>query len=101
MQTPHGNQSKLPENHQKVQSLQDLWISQCIFHASVNGLTQLAYADGAHWGALEGCMEMQRGLAARSLQRVHAVQPQIDGALDGLAEALGGMRSACALLRCL
>ena len=67
--------------------------------ACVNALTQLAYADGPHWGALDDCAEMQRLLATRALQRVRSQQAGIDAALESLDETLGSLRNTCSTLR--
>ena len=52
--------------------------------ACLNGLTQLAYAEGTHWGALAGCTEMRRLLAVRALHKLRAVQAEVDVALEVL-----------------
>ena len=50
--------------------------------ACVNGLTQLAYAEGTHWGALSGCTEMRRLVAARALHKLRAAQAEVADTLE-------------------
>jgi hypothetical protein len=50
--------------------------------ACLNGLTQLAYAEGTHWGALAGCTEMRRLVAVRALHKLQAAQAEVDGTLE-------------------
>ena len=50
--------------------------------ACLNSLTQLAYAEGAHWGALAGCTEMRRLVAVRALHKLRAAQAEVDGTLE-------------------
>ena len=50
--------------------------------ACLNGMTQLAYAEGAHWGALAGCTEMHRLVAVRALHKLRAGQAEVDGTLE-------------------
>ena len=67
--------------------------------ACVNGLTQLAYAEGPHWGVLQDCTDMRSLVAVRALRTVCAKQAEVEAALDALAETLSGLTAASALLR--
>ena len=50
--------------------------------ACVNGLTQLAYAEGTHWGALSECTEMRRLVAVRALHKLRAAQAEVADTLE-------------------
>ena len=50
--------------------------------ACLNGLTQLAYAEGTHWGALAECTEMRRLVAVRALHKLRAAQAEVDSTLE-------------------
>eukprot|EP00964_Phaeocystis_antarctica_P135937 scaffold100332_cov69-Phaeocystis_antarctica.AAC.6 len=67
--------------------------------ACLNGLTQLAYAEGTHWGALAECTEMRRLVAVRALHKLRAAQAEVDSTLEALAETQRGLAAASATLR--